>query len=146
MKISVLNYTGDRANWGCQATSRELLRYLQDVVEPDAAQFHLVPMLDRTKRYFFVQKRLEKALRRALARKRWGPLSALTVLFGAVILHGRHIWHVLTSRYVVFQAEGTMAGTDLLKGTSLLVLPFARLAPVSKTGRIAQPNALLRRS
>lgn len=29
MKICVLNYTGDRGNWGCQATSRNLLAFLQ---------------------------------------------------------------------------------------------------------------------
>lgn len=28
MKICVLNYTGDRGNWGCQATSRNLLAFL----------------------------------------------------------------------------------------------------------------------
>lgn len=32
MRIVVTNYTGDRGNWGCQATSRELLRFLQETV------------------------------------------------------------------------------------------------------------------
>lgn len=34
MRIVVTNYTGDRGNWGCQATSRELLRFLQETA-PD---------------------------------------------------------------------------------------------------------------
>ena len=29
MKIVVLNYTGNRGNWGCQATSRNLLDFLR---------------------------------------------------------------------------------------------------------------------
>lgn len=33
MKIVVLNYTGDRANWGCQATSRNLLDFLRSSLD-----------------------------------------------------------------------------------------------------------------
>jgi hypothetical protein len=29
MRILLANYTGDRANWGCQATSRNLLGFLK---------------------------------------------------------------------------------------------------------------------
>src|SRR5262245_4727232 len=29
MKVVIANYTGDRGNWGCQATSRNLLGFLQ---------------------------------------------------------------------------------------------------------------------
>jgi hypothetical protein len=31
MKVVVTNYTGDRGNWGCQTTSRNLLAYLGEV-------------------------------------------------------------------------------------------------------------------
>lgn len=123
MRISVLNYTGDRANWGCQATSRELLNYLRGVAAPAQVEFHLVPMLNRTRPYYFVQRHLEASVRRALCRNWLGPISALTLLVAGLILHGRDLLRVLRSDVVVFQAEGTMAGTDLLKGTSLLVLP-----------------------
>jgi polysaccharide pyruvyl transferase WcaK-like protein len=37
MRIVVTNYTGDRGNWGCQATSRNLLAFLRRTFSTDAA-------------------------------------------------------------------------------------------------------------
>lgn len=45
MRNVVTNYTGDRGNWGCQATSRELLRFLQETVpDRDANTITTVPL------------------------------------------------------------------------------------------------------
>jgi len=44
MKIVVTNYTGDRGNWGCQATSRNLLRFLEAMFDDADVTLSTVPL------------------------------------------------------------------------------------------------------
>lgn len=45
MRIVVTNYTGDRGNWGCQATSRNLLAFLRRSFSPDpGAEISTIPL------------------------------------------------------------------------------------------------------
>ena len=46
--VAILNFTGDRSNWGSQATSWELLRFLQRAFRWDrATRLTLLPLLPR---------------------------------------------------------------------------------------------------
>lgn len=44
MKIALANFTGERANWGCQATSIELVNFLAGYCLPADAELKLIPL------------------------------------------------------------------------------------------------------
>ncbi len=126
LRVAVLNYTGDRKNWGCQATSRYLLRWIEGAFEAFAEiEWLKVPMLSRTPSYYEVEKEAFDRIRKTL-RKKWifeddtlFLRQELEKLYGSDLVES-----FAGCDLAVFQAEGTMAGTDLLKADGLLLAPF----------------------
>jgi polysaccharide pyruvyl transferase WcaK-like protein len=125
MKIVVTNYTGDRGNWGCQATSRELLRFLQETVpDRDASSIITVPLPaphafdrhvesgygGRLRRIYGDPRPSEEAIRfvETLTRERFG--QACDDLAAADV--------------VVFQGEGTVGPQSMFRSLRLFALPF----------------------
>ena len=44
MRVALTNYTGDRGNWGCQATSRNLLALLKETFSANpSASIDVIP-------------------------------------------------------------------------------------------------------
>ena len=44
MRVALTNYTGDRGNWGCQATSRNLLAFLKETFSANpSASIDVIP-------------------------------------------------------------------------------------------------------
>jgi polysaccharide pyruvyl transferase WcaK-like protein len=125
MRIVVTNYTGDRGNWGCQATSRELLRFLRETVtDGDAASITTVPLpaphaFDRhveagyggqLRRVYSDPRPSEEAIRfvETLARERFGQACD----------------DLAEADAVVFQGEGTVGPQSMFRSLRLFALPF----------------------
>lgn len=128
LKISVLNYTGHRANWGSRATSENLLEDLRSVFGSDA-EFHLVPLLssgwkDRAIKLIW-GKRIHAALRGIRLPGDWLK-SAARVIYSA------HLDQVQKADLVVFQSEGTMNGQKFSTGDRLLLLPYLAATVLDK--------------
>ena len=125
MKIVVLNYTGDRANWGCQATSHNLLDFLRsslagvpqlDVGTIPLPRSHTVDELvtaahgDRIREIYAAKHPEIDDLRflEAITRERFGEVLA----------------RVQTADVVVFQGEGSIGPQRYLRNVQLFGPPF----------------------
>lgn len=125
MKIVVLNYTGDRGNWGCQATSRNLLDFLRsslagvphlDVVTIPLPRSHAVDEL--------VAAAHGARIRDIYAAEHPG-IDDLRFL-EAIIRErfGDHLAAAETADVVVFQGEGSIGPQRYLRNVQLLGPPF----------------------
>jgi len=125
MKFVVTNYTGDRGNWGCQATSRNLLAFLKSAFSSlPGAEISLVPFPkhhrldsmhdaihgDRIHALYASEEPAQDELKRleALAEERFGDF--LRVARAADV--------------IVFQGEGTVGPSEYLRNTRLYALPY----------------------
>ena len=128
-KIVILNFTGLRGNWGCQATSFELLKFLSGIY-PDNTPLHFdfVPLLATTKLDAELDDQLDRIYQsfEDVSESEVGSNKALEYLTS--IVERRYAAWLTTLReadLVVFQAEGSMGmGEDFAKGPRLMVLPF----------------------
>lgn len=125
MKIVVLNYTGDRGNWGCQATSRNLLDFLRstlgcipqlDLATVPLPRSHAVDDLvaaahgARIRGIYAAEHPAVKDLHflEAITRERFGDQLA----------------PVETADVVVFQGEGSIGPQRYLRNAQLFGPPF----------------------
>ncbi|MCE9630539.1 MAG: polysaccharide pyruvyl transferase family protein [Planctomycetia bacterium] len=125
MKICVLNYTGDRANWGCQATSRNLLGFLRSSLEgvPDL-EIVTVP-LPKTHPVDGLVAAAHGASIRAMYASPSPSANDLRFLhaltserFGDILREAE------TADIVVFQGEGTVGPQAYLRNVQLFGPPF----------------------
>ena len=142
MKIAIINWTGDRKNWGCQATSYGLLADIRDacapeaVIDPEMVSLGSKSAGDRLVRRFFLD-----PLRRHLAREFSTPRQEkLFYLLNWLIYKGK-IDLVKKADAVFFMAEGTMDGTTFFGGERLVMLPY--LAATSLGKRVISLNQTL---
>ena len=145
--IAIINFTGMRENWGCQATSWELLKFINSAFASNALpQVRLVPLLPRCDLDLEIERTQLAAIHAAMRLVCGGnadhsdvatatrhtdhfdpasPASALAFLERLCLArYGFYAQAVQHSDWVFFQAEGTMAGTDFVRGARLLLLPF----------------------
>lgn len=128
-KIAIINFTGFRANWGCQATSWGLLSLLNSGLAIETLpKLALVPLLPRDDSDWKLGQEHSQAIYDAIldvcqsGRTTGKTLDYLERL--AFERYGRYAGEVRSADLVIFQAEGTMAGTDFVRGARLLLLPF----------------------
>lgn len=133
MRVSLVNFTGARSNWGCQATSWELARFAVPALEKTApvTALDLVPLLPVCEIDQQIEAeegaRIDNAFLEADPGRRDCPhLRYLEDL--CVRRYGPWAAIVQTSDVVLFQGEGTMTGTDFVRGARLLLLPFVAAA------------------
>lgn len=124
LRISILNWTGDRQNWGCQATSQGLLEDLRDAVGPDQELcLHLVPLGHKT----FGDRVAEMIFRRFIADYIAAQATSVVAdwwfLWLNRLIHGSHVARVAQADVVLFMAEGTMNGQSFFRNHRLLMLP-----------------------
>lgn len=125
MKIVVLNYTGDRANWGCQATSRNLLSFLRSSLHGlPGLEIVTVPLPKG-----HVVDELVAAAHGARLRSIYGTEhpTAEDLLFLASLTRERFgdvLTDVETADAVVFQGEGTVGPQAYLRHVQLFGPPF----------------------
>ncbi|MDP0929557.1 polysaccharide pyruvyl transferase family protein [Paracoccus onubensis] len=128
-KIAIVNFTGFRENWGCQATSWGLLSLLNGNLDIEALpKISLVPLLPRHDiDRQLGQEHSQNIYDAMLAACQSGHMTgkALDYLERlALERYGRYAVQVKSADLIIFQAEGTMAGTDFVNGARLLLLPF----------------------
>jgi polysaccharide pyruvyl transferase WcaK-like protein len=128
-KICIVNFTGDRQNWGCQATSWEFLKFIMGAFpRGNLPKVSFIPLLPRCDIDAELSDRFLRDIYDAIhtvAGNRTGAGSALRLLESiCVSRYGFWIEEVRSSDVVLFQGEGTMTGSDFVRGARLILLPF----------------------
>ncbi len=125
MKIVVINYTGDRNNWGCQTTSQNLLSFLRTTfAHVDSCDIETIPLPSKHPVDKLVEmvhgKRIE-----SIYRKHSPPLSDLKFLEGLVEMRfGQFADMAQRADMLVFQGEGSIGPANYFRGLRLFALPF----------------------
>ena len=124
-RICIVNFTGERVNWGCRATSWELVRLLNRHW-PGERPFALdvIPLLPHHALDREIPARHGPALRAALECPDPGPdaIALVERLSRERYLH--LVDRLARADLVIFQGEGTMTGTDFPRAERLLLLPW----------------------
>jgi hypothetical protein len=128
-KICIVNFTGDRQNWGCQATSWEFLKFIVGAFPRGSLpKLSFVPLLPRCDIDAELSDRYLRDIYDAIhtvVRRHTGAGSALRLLESICLSrYGRWADEVRSSDVVFFQGEGTMTGSDFVRGARLILLPF----------------------
>lgn len=124
MRISIINWTGDRKNWGCQATSFGLLADIKDALEGREFVPHFVPLGGKTapdrvvKRLFwnFLWRYLGEPVHSKSANRLFARLTRW--------IYAGHMSELERADAVLFMAEGTMTGQGFFESVRLLMLPY----------------------
>lgn len=132
LKITVINWTGDRENWGCQATSYGLLEDLRDIVENPDLCIHTIPLGKNDLLNRMINILFGRFLYRHLQNDRITPLSRK--IFNTIIFCMYHsdLDGLRNADHVIFMAEGTMNGTSFFGGIRLLMLPYYTVTELNK--------------
>lgn len=128
-RVAIINFTGFRGNWGCQATSFELLKFIAGCFPAGTPlKFDAVPLLPTSR----VDQSYDGALDRVFAAftdvaqqtdQAQKSLAYLTTACEA--RYGFWADIVRSADLVVFQAEGSMGlGANFARGPRLMLLPF----------------------
>ncbi|SJZ89397.1 protein of unknown function [Trichlorobacter thiogenes] len=124
-KAVVLNFTGDRANWGCQATSWELIKYIYEVFGSQVAMpLEVVPLFPRGQIDFELNQKYGVAVESVLAKLQPTDDEIRLLLDVADQRYAHYLDKIINSDVVFFQAEGTLTGSDMVHGWRLLLLPY----------------------
>jgi polysaccharide pyruvyl transferase WcaK-like protein len=129
LSVCFVNFTGLRANWGCQATSFELLKLVDGCFGDDVSpQYSFVPLLAQTPLELDLDQRLPEifAAFEKVATNACDKADALSLLEEICLARfGDWADLVRTADLVVFQAEGTMSGRfEFRTGPGVFLLPF----------------------
>lgn len=127
--VVILNFTGLRGNWGCQATSFELLNFINGLYPShEDINFDIVPLLATTEldtKYDSQLDRVYDSFEDVAANT---PSAQKSLDYLTEIGQNRYAkWVPILKNadLVVFQAEGSMGmGEDFAKGPRLMLLPF----------------------
>ncbi len=125
MKIVVLNYTGDRGNWGCQATSQNLVAFLRAALRSfGPLEIVTVPFPRESKLDRLHEAVHGDSLHRLYSGAAPGP-QALALLERLVTERfPGFVDQARAADLIVFQGEGTVGPSSYLRGTRLYGLPF----------------------
>lgn len=125
MRVALTNYTGDRGNWGCQATSRNLLAFLKETFSANpSASIDVIPFptahpIDRLSEAAIGEK-IHSIY--SSARPSQSQLSFIEGLtrerFGSCFDRARH------ADVIVFQGEGSIGPAASFRTPRVFGLPF----------------------
>jgi polysaccharide pyruvyl transferase WcaK-like protein len=125
LKIVVLNYTGDRKNWGCQATSKNMLLFLKEfITTPDKLEIETIALpieiqLDRIYDKLFGD-RIRDIYQTEIPQKE--ELDFLNFLVRERF--GHNYKKCIDADVVVFQGEGSIGPSHHFRGVRLYGLPL----------------------
>jgi polysaccharide pyruvyl transferase WcaK-like protein len=127
--ICISNFTGFRANWGCQATSWELLKFINGCfLGHHPHRVTLVPLLPHCEMDVALDGRLADIYAAVSEVTGGGPEAKRAIgLLEELCIERYDFWadDVRSADLVFFQGEGTISGvTDFSSGVGLLLLPF----------------------
>jgi polysaccharide pyruvyl transferase WcaK-like protein len=127
-RICIVNFTGERANWGCQATSWELLKFLNGALSHDRLpSVSFVPLLPRCRIDLEYGVKEIESIYDAMKICAADPGDAAPAAYLEHVCQARYghwLESARTADLIVLQGEGTMTGTDFVRGARLLLLPF----------------------
>jgi polysaccharide pyruvyl transferase WcaK-like protein len=128
-KFCIVNFTGYRKNWGCQATSWELMKFLNGAMpQHPLPEFSYVPLLPACDIDAESEKYIPAIYAAIEAVGAQAPNSAKALaLLERICVERYGFWveDVRAADVVFFQGEGTMSGsTEYRPGARLLLLPF----------------------
>jgi polysaccharide pyruvyl transferase WcaK-like protein len=129
LSVCFVNFTGLRANWGCQTTSFELLKLIDRCIGDDVSpRYSFVPLLGQARLELDLDQRLPEifAAFESVATNAPDRAAALALLEDICLARfGEWVDPVRTADLVVFQAEGTMSGRyEFRTGPGVFLLPF----------------------
>lgn len=124
LRIAIINWTGGRKNWGCQATSYGMLEDLREAAGDTAVGFHTVPFEKNDRADRFVRRHFSAFLREHLQDAKPSPLRRMLFRSLVRLAYRRHVAAIRASDLIVFMAEGTMTGDSFQGGIRLLMLPY----------------------
>jgi hypothetical protein len=129
LSVCFVNFTGLRANWGCQTTSFELLKLIDGCIGDDVTpRYSFVPLLAQTPLESDLDQRLPEIFKafESVATNAPDKAEALSFLEGICLARfGDWVNPVRTADILVFQAEGTMSGRfEFRTGPGVFLLPF----------------------
>ena len=126
-EIAILNFTGFHANWGCQATSWELLKYVTQCFS-QVPKISLIPQLPNSELDIALSESLDEIYFAVDSVLEGSPQADAQLSFLERLCVERYgFWadYVRSADFVLFQGEGTMSGIpDFHHGIGLLLLPF----------------------
>lgn len=136
--VAIVNFTGFRNNWGCQATSFELMKFMAACFPAQTdLRFSLVPLLSHCAMDLQLQDRLDEIYAGFTAVATAAPDAGrhLALLEDICLRrYGAFADKVKAADVVVFQAEGAMGlGADFARGPRLMLLPFVAKHAWKKT-------------
>jgi hypothetical protein len=124
-RVCIVNFTGERANWGCRASSWELVRVRNRHWPSDQAfALDVIPLLPHHALDREIPARYGHEIRVALVNPR--PTGAQKALI-LELTRRRYLYHVdavAQADLIVFHGEGTMTGSDFARAERLLLLPW----------------------
>ena len=125
MKIVILNYTGNRRNWGCQTTSRNLLSFLQTTfAHVDSFDIEMIPLPAEHPVDKLVERTHGKRIE-SIYRQNSPPLLDLKFLEDLVRMRfGQYADMAQRADMLVFQGEGSIGPVNHFRGLRLFALPF----------------------
>ncbi|MCW8842876.1 MAG: polysaccharide pyruvyl transferase family protein [Rhodobacteraceae bacterium] len=128
-RIAIINFTGFRGNWGCQATSIELVKFIAGCFPQDEAlKFHFVPLLPSSRVDVEYDRDLDRVFAAFSDVAAGTDRAASSLAYLTRACEARYgVWaeHVRNADLVVFQAEGSMGmGANFTRGPRLMLLPF----------------------
>ncbi len=125
LQAVIINFTGDRGNWGCQATSWELLKFIRQAFgDRLTVPYDFVPLFPRCRVDFDLDASFGVAVESALAAVNPTEAQLQLLLDIAEQRYGHYLDKIRNADIVFFQAEGTLTGSDMLHGWRLLLLPY----------------------
>jgi polysaccharide pyruvyl transferase WcaK-like protein len=124
-RVCILNFTGERQNWGCRATSWELVRVLnRQWTESEPFALETIPLLPHHALDVRIPEQHCDAIHAALLAVSPSAEQRAAMLALARTRYGDLLERVIRADLVLFQGEGTMTGTDFLRAERLLLLPW----------------------
>ncbi|MFN7225133.1 MAG: polysaccharide pyruvyl transferase family protein [Paracoccaceae bacterium] len=125
MKVVIVNFTGQRENWGSQATSWELHAYLRRILQPlGLTELSVVPFPPGHLLDTWVQWKHGHRIRQILSNRQPSPddLDFLEQL--CAVRFGKLLARVKDADIVLFQGEGSMGAGSFLENVRLFALPY----------------------
>lgn len=128
-RIAIINFTGFRGNWGCQATSIELVKFISGCYPAGTPlSFSFVPLLPASKVDLAYEAEIDRvytAFSDVAHQTDRGPSAVKYLEEACIRRYGFWADIVRRADLVVFQAEGSMGlGATFARGPRLMLLPF----------------------
>lgn len=121
LRVCLAGWTGDRANWGCQATSVGLMEDLREAADGLDLQILPATLLHRTSFQRRMGRLASPLLRRAMTDAYSGAARAAERIVPR-LYRPDAVRSVLEADLVVYTTEGNLAGLDFDSGEAMLAL------------------------